>query len=354
MTLEISFYTKNNCSLCEKAKILLSNLKAEFPHNVSFIQIDQDEGLEAEFGIDIPIIKVGPYTVKSPITEVDLRMTLGAAKDVEKQKIEDDGKRHMKKKQKRSKVSSGDKVSYFIAKNYMWFVTTFLVGFIGLAFLAPVLMSIGQPNLAKPIYTLYGATCHKFAFRSWFLFGEQVAYPRKAANVDELISYGEIHLLDPDRAGWAFTGSYYDTLPTDFQLNDENIFEARNFLGSDVVGYKVAFCERDVAIWSAMLLFSLVFMISGKKIKPLPWFLWILIGMGPIALDGFSQLFSQLPNWSFTVYRESTPFLRTLTGAIFGFITGWFGIPVMGELMDETKVLLAGKFSRLNPDHQDK
>ncbi len=49
--------------------------------------------------------------------------------------------------------------------------------------------------------------------------------------------------------------------------------------------------------------------------------LWILIGLGPIGLDGFSQLFSQMDwSWLATIfpYRESTPFLRVLTGALFG------------------------------------
>ena len=163
MTIEISFYTKSNCKLCDEAKDLLSSLQKEFPHKVSFIQIDQDSDLEAEYGLDIPILKIGPYTVKAPINEIDLKMTLGAAMDVEKQKLEDDEKNYMKKKKLRNKVSSGDKASYYIAKNYMWFVSAFLVGFVGLAFLAPVLMNIGQVNLAKPIYSLYGATCHKFA-----------------------------------------------------------------------------------------------------------------------------------------------------------------------------------------------
>ncbi len=72
------------------------------------------------------------------------------------------------------------------------------------------------------------------------------------------------------------------------------------------------------------------------KIKALPFLLFIIIGIGPIALDGFSQLFSywatsndgsQVSGLRETVQqliplRESTPALRALTGAIFGFIPG--------------------------------
>ncbi len=36
---------------------------------------------------------------------------------------------------------------------------------------------------------------------------------------------------------------------------------------------------------------------SGKPpgVRPLPWLAYILIGVVPIAFDGFSQLFSQYP-----------------------------------------------------------
>jgi uncharacterized membrane protein len=65
-----------------------------------------------------------------------------------------------------------------------------------------------------------------------------------------------------------------------------------------------------------------------------------LLGIGPIGLDGFSQLFSQF-NWDWLAaivpYRESTPFLRALTGALFGLCTAWFAYPNIEESMSETR-----------------
>jgi uncharacterized membrane protein len=113
------------------------------------------------------------------------------------------------------------------------------------------------------------------------------------------------------------------------------------------VGYKVAFCQRDVAIYGGMLIFGMVFAATGRKIRPLHWILWILIGMLPIALDGFSQLFSQIPPLDFIPYRESSPLLRTLTGFLFGFTTAWFGFPLLEESMTETRVVLATKKARV-------
>jgi uncharacterized membrane protein len=96
-----------------------------------------------------------------------------------------------------------------------------------------------------------------------------------------------------------------------------------------------------------MLLFGLVFALSGRKIPPLPLVIWVIVGILPIGLDGGSQLVSQAGWFSWFPYRESTPLLRSLTGALFGFTTAWFGFPVIEETMEETRRLLAVKRARV-------
>ena len=59
-------------------------------------------------------------------------------------------------------------------------------------------------------------------------------------------------------------------------------------------------------------------------------------------MDGFSQLISQLP-YNLLPFRESTPFLRTLTGVLFGFSTAWFGYPYVEESMKESTQYLQRK-----------
>ena len=117
-------------------------------------------------------------------------------------------------------------------------------------------------------------------------------------------------------------------------------FQAREYIGDKTVGYKIALCERDTAIYLAMLFFGILFSVTGRRFKSLHWMLWLLIGIAPIGLDGFSQLFSQF-NWqwlaSIVPYRESTPYLRVLTGALFGFMTAWFAYPTIEESMKETR-----------------
>jgi uncharacterized membrane protein len=128
-------------------------------------------------------------------------------------------------------------------------------------------------------------------------------------------------------------------------LDENDLVAARNFLGNDTLGYKVAFCQRDIAIYMAMFVFGIIFGLTGRKLRPLPFLVWVIVGIIPIGLDGGSQMLSQLFTW--IPYRESTPLLRTLTGALFGFSTGWFGFPVFEETMRDTRRALAAKRARL-------
>jgi uncharacterized membrane protein len=81
-------------------------------------------------------------------------------------------------------------------------------------------------------------------------------------------------------------------------------------------------------------------------LPPLSWILWMLIGLVPIGIDGVSQLLSQ-PPFNFFPYRESTPYLRILTGFLFGFTTAWFGYPLLEESMADTRKILAIKRLRV-------
>lgn len=53
-----------------------------------------------------------------------------------------------------------------------------------LPFVAPTLMKLGATGPARVIYTLYSPFCHQFAFRSFFLWGEQGFYPRSIVPSD--------------------------------------------------------------------------------------------------------------------------------------------------------------------------
>jgi len=126
----------------------------------------------------------------------------------------------------------------------------------------------------------------------------------------------------------------------------DNVVDARNFIGNEQLGFKAAICERDTGIYGSMLLFGLVFSFFRKKIKSIPWYLWVIIGVLPMGLDGGSQLpslIANLPAW--VPIRESTPFLRVLTGSLFGITTAWYLYPLLEESMSENRQLMKRKFA---------
>lgn len=318
----VTLYTKANCSLCDQAKRDLESLQASIPHNLALVDIDEDPDLKVAYGERVPVLQAGPYVLEAPFDRQKMEMTLAAARDRVAQ-IGDDPK-YKGRKTRGANVNRTDRIAHFLGRHYLAVLNLLIFLYVSLPFLAPVLMNAGYPQAARPIYTMYGAVCHQMAFRSWFLFGDQVAYPRAAANMPELETYEQA------------TG-----------LDGNDLLAARAFIGNDQVGYKVAFCQRDTFIYGAMLVFGLIYATTGRRIKPLHWALWIGIGMLPIAIDGFSQLFSQIPGFSFWEYRESTPLLRAATGAIFGFMTAWFGFPLLEESFTDVRVQVASKKARV-------
>jgi uncharacterized membrane protein len=329
--LNVTLYFRKDSQACEEVKAGLAELQSQYPHRLIELDVDSDAILLERYGAGVPVVEVGPYTLKAPITRQKLQVTIGAAFD-RKNQLEKLGDPEYKMRIKKGrKVNTGDRISFWIAKRYLLLLNLFMLFYVGLPFLAPTLMKMGAELPARAIYRIYSPLCHQFGFRSFFLYGEQAFYPTTAAGMDGLKTFeqatGILNVDDP----YSYTR-----------------FEARKYVGDSTVGYKVALCERDVAIYFAMLVFGIIYGLTGRRIKPLHWMLWLLIGIGPIGLDGFSQLFSQF-NWPWLAglipYRESTPYLRVLTGALFGLATAWFAYPNIEESMNETRQYYIKKFA---------
>lgn len=301
---------------------MIKKIKEALDFDLVVINIEEKPSLLKKYGQDIPVVKIGPYTLNGLLDEQKISMTINAAIDREKQLLELDDKKYRKRIDQGRNFSNIDKVSLWLSKYYIWIISFFLLLYVGLPFLAPVFLKNGAVIPAKVIYTIYKPLCHQLAFRSWFIYGEQPFYPRELAGLNQILSYEDI---------------------TNETVVD--IRAAQKFTGNEIVGYKVALCERDTAIYASMLLFALAFIISGRRIKSLPWYFWLFIGLIPIAFDGGSQLPSlanNLPAW--IPLRESTPLLRTVTGTLFGFTTAWYLFPLIEESMAETKTILLEKY----------
>ena len=330
--ISVTLYSRDGCKLCEEAEADLKALQDVIPHRLTVIDIDSEQSFRDLYDLEIPVVEAGPFKLKAPFTRQELQMTLGAAADRRAQLEKINDKVFQLNTSGSQAVSSSDRFSYWISKHYLAIFNLFLVLYVGIPFLAPVFKKVGWNGPAEVVYKIYSPLCHQWAFRSFFLFGEQPYYPHAAAKVPGILTFEQVSGI------------------TD--LNDPSRLGARAFQGDPTLGYKVAFCERDVAIWGAMALFGLVFAVTRRRIPKIHWIVWILVGLIPIGLDGFSQLFSQIPSafiQSFLPYRESTPFLRTLTGFIFGFMTAWFMFPLIEETMVDTRRMLSKKFAMLKP-----
>ncbi|HVN55358.1 MAG TPA: DUF2085 domain-containing protein [Anaerolineaceae bacterium] len=328
--MNVTVFRKENCPECDQVLVDLAELQSEFPHRLVVIEIEKTPGIRDAFESRVPVVEAGPYRLSAPISKQSLSVTLGAARDRKQQYEQAGDQRYLERVQRGQTISRSDRFSYWLSNHYMLLINLVLFLYVGLPFLAPVLMKIDAVTPARVIYTIYSPLCHQFAFRSFFLFGEQAAYPRAAANVPG-ITYEQV------------TG--YNAL---------DVLKARNFIGNEQLGYKIAICERDIAIYLSILLFGIIFSLSKNRWKSLPWYIWILFGILPIAVDGFSQLPSlmTLPvslNW--LPMRESTPLLRVLTGSLFGLTTAWFGLPYIEESMIETRELITKKIAVVSSRH---
>jgi len=171
-------------------------------------------------------------------------------------------------------------------------------------------------RLGKNIYYIYSNFCHQFPHRSWFLFGEQSFYPASSKGISGIRSIENV-----------------------FSITPENMEKSREIIGNENVGYKIAICQRDVAIYGAMLIFAIIYKLSQNQIKSIPLWLWFLVAVIPMGIDGFWQFISS-SNLSIIKIPpyESTPLMRSITGGMFGFFTGWYLYTTIEEtFVDETR-----------------
>lgn len=329
--LTVTLYTRKDCKLCDEVKAELAALEKDYPHRLAEVDIESDPALLKKYSASIPILEIGPYTLSAPVSRQQIQMTLGAALDRRGQLDKIGGAAHEARVRRGQEITSSDRVSFWLSRHYLFLLNFIIFLYVGLPFLAPIFMEAGAEIPARVVYTIYSPLCHQFGFRSFFLFGAQPYYPLQEAGMKGIETFDQI------------TGLKDLSNPQSLER-----LTAREFIGNPAVGYKVALCERDVAIYSGIFLFGLLFAATKRRIPPLHWTIWIVLGLGPIGLDGFSQLFSQF-NWdwlsSFLAYRESTPFLRVLTGLLFGVSTAWFAYPYIEESMAETRQFFIKKFA---------
>lgn len=208
---------------------------------------------------------------------------------------------------------------WLLVFNTAWGVFTIL------PWLAPIFMHWGWYWPGRIVYFIYNFFCHQLPERSWFLFGPRFSYTQ-----------AEI------AAAWG------RTLP---EISNELV--RRQFIGTADIGWKVAWSDRMVAMYTAIFLFGLLYAIlrqSGIRFKPMAWWLFFLFIL-PLAVDGTTHLindalrleFRQHNAWAVYVtggifppefyvddlFGSLNSVLRIVTGILFGFGVVGFLWPMM-------------------------
>ncbi|MFP4394372.1 MAG: DUF2085 domain-containing protein [Anaerolineales bacterium] len=205
--------------------------------------------------------------------------------------------------------------AYWMARHWLAIVNT-LAGlyFIG-AFLAPLAMHWGMPQLGRGLYHFYAPFCHQYPFRSWFLFGSHATYPY--AIPDSIVEMNQL----------------------------------RAFVGNAEIGYKIALCQRCVAIYGAIFIAGLVYawLRRRRNIPSLPMWGYVLVGVVPMGIDGGLQLLTKIiwslfPDLLAQPY-EATPLSRLITGAFFGLGVVGFAYVNISEYLDDAQAMIEEKFA---------
>lgn len=309
-------YFEEENEIVEQLKFALEKFSSLYPNQVHSINTSKLREFKKVYQTQLPFLEIGPYRLIMPISNADIEFALKQTAIKIKNAEERNDKELIKRFTEAPEMKKKNRAAFWFTKHYMFVFNLIVFIYIGLPFLAPILMKANLPNPAKTIYKIYTPLCHQLPFRSFFLFGEQPVYPRALAGLENYETFNEASGMDED-----------------------DLLAARTFIGNETMGYKIALCQRDIGIYLAILLFGVIFSLFSNKIKAVPWWVWIIFGLVPVGLDGFSQMLSQtnLALFSWLPLRESTPFLRVLTGGLFGLFTAWFGYPYVRESINESK-----------------
>lgn len=233
--------------------------------------------------------------------------------------------------------TKADRWIYLLSRKWVLIFGAVFGIWVGLPLLPPFFMSMGWEGMAKTIYLLYSLQCHQLPQRSFFIFGSKAMY-----------SLNEIQSV------------WQDTT---------NPLILRQFTGNPEMGWKVAWSDRMVSMYTSLLIFGGFWWLLPRKLKPLPW--WgLIIFLLPMAVDGISHLISDFSGigqgfrdsnvWLASLTHNSfspsfyagdalgsfNSWMRLLTGILFGFGIALFCFPYLNTYFTDLSHNLNAKLQR--------
>jgi uncharacterized membrane protein len=214
----------------------------------------------------------------------------------------------------------------WLSKHWLAVANTFFFLYVGLPFLAPILLANGFHDAAHTIYSAYTIVCHQFPSRAHFIFGEQVALCQRDIAIYATLWIGGLlfsfvrYRLRPPALRW------YVFFMVPIAL-DAGMAMASEWLQAGV---------PMMALWA--IGFIALGITSGilYSQRYLTWHSYLFFAFGPLSLI-YLQFFGP---------HQSNLFLRNMTGFILGVGTVWYLYPHLEasfkDIREEVTAKLAG------------
>lgn len=237
----------------------------------------------------------------------------------------------------RSLAVAANRLVYGLSRRWLLVISLAWGLYVGVPWLAPVFMEAGWTGAGNAIYQVYSTQCHQLPQRSFFLFGPKPMY-----------SLGEI------QSAWQ---------------NTDNPAILRRFVGNPAMGWKVAWSDRMVSMYSSMFLGGLLYWPLRKRLRPLS-LRGAAIFVLPMVVDGGTHMISDLTGigqgfrdtnaWLAALTGKALPatfyagdalgsfnsWMRLLTGVLFGIGLVWLVYPYCEAWLTDVARHIEAKFER--------
>lgn len=171
-----------------------------------------------------------------------------------------------------------NRLAGWILKHWLLMLNVMMGIYVLTPFTAPIFMRLGWVSQSRAIYMIYSTQCHQLPQRSFFLFGEHLTYSLPEIN----IARGSTEFL---------------TL--------------REFIGNDQMGYKVAWSDRMISLYTSIWIGSLLYALLRRRTKPMPFLLAAAL-LVPIFIDGGTHLIADFQGFG-QGFRDTNIWLSALT-----------------------------------------
>ena len=238
-----------------------------------------------------------------------------------------------------SPAITANRLLYWLSRHWLLVFTVLWGVYVGLPWLAPVFMKLGWTGAAGFIYLLYSTQCHQLPQRSFFLFGEKTMY-----------GLAEI------QAAWQAT---------------DNPMILRQFVGNPEMGWKVAWSDRMVSMYTSILVGGLLYWPLRRRLRPLNLWGFALL-LVPMLIDGTTHMLSDVGGigrgfrdnnaWLAALTGDALPaafyagdglgsfnsWMRLITGLLFGWAVVWMAYPYVEAMFTTAAIEIRAKFERAN------